>query len=704
MCRWCFPLVANSDIILGRVFKKSWKLYKNNGTLFTVKYLKECRLHVTRWYTSSPMKVSPLKISLDKEGFPTIFSDLKSLLTGTLQERKFAFTVIGLSRVLRPDRKENIPYSLESITAPKQGDMDLLDPFILEMVHNDLMSSLSITPKPDWSLGKLPLVTKAGPNGPQTMTVLSTIRRFGYHMLDSLAGFGGQELFNWFLALYKASHSEKFVNLESAFPDWSPRRTESPRRLSIVKDPECKMRVIAIFDYASQVFLDKVAKMLFEILGKIPSDRTFTQDPYFTHSNGLLKDHKLWSIDLTSATDRFPMSVQVQILSLLIGEDKALHWKDLMVGHPFATPDGSQELYYSVGQPMGAKSSWPMFTLAHHYLVKYCASSIGLHNFNNYIILGDDIVINHDDVAKCYMETIARLGVDLSPSKTHVSLTTYEFAKRWIDTTKGEVTGLPMRGIIDNIRNPFIVFQILFDYYHIKGNLPSYQHSLVLTVAEIMRALSLHKISQKGKILGVKRLMWRLEPFSVFMRFRFGLITYDELRKFFAVNVRSEEYMIGPQWKVILEEFSRVLSLGLTGMAWSSVKRISGIYQQIKMNPTKWGYQDLMIEENVPLPIIQAIFDNVDTLTEMSMMLQLQEITLEKAMDVLLLIDIDSISSLERRKVLHMAMIGKLAQRVRTEIRFDPNQVQPRARSMQVIAALRNLHLQLRRELGMIPG
>jgi hypothetical protein len=111
-----------------------------------------------------------------------------------------------------------------------------------------------------------------------------------------------------------------------------------------------------------------------------------------------------------------------------------------------------------------------------------------------------------------------------------------------------------------------------------------------------------------------------------------------------------------------------------------------------------------MVEPDVPLPIIQAIFNNVDTLTEMSMKLQLEKITLEKAMDVLLLIDIDSISTLERRKVVQMAMIGKLAQRVRTEIRFDPNQIQPRARSMQIIAALRNLHLQLRREIGMIPS
>jgi hypothetical protein len=46
------------------------------------------------------------------------------------------------------------------------------------------------------------------------------------------------------------------------------------------------------------------------------------------------------------------------------------------------------------------------------------------------MILGDDIVIKNDKVAKAYIRVIKGLGVELSLQKTHVSYDTYEFAKR----------------------------------------------------------------------------------------------------------------------------------------------------------------------------------------------------------------------------------------------------------------------------------
>jgi len=46
------------------------------------------------------------------------------------------------------------------------------------------------------------------------------------------------------------------------------------------------------------------------------------------------------------------------------------------------------------------------------------------------MILGDDIVIKNDAVAKTYIEIIKKLGVELSLQKTHVSNDMYEFAKR----------------------------------------------------------------------------------------------------------------------------------------------------------------------------------------------------------------------------------------------------------------------------------
>lgn len=85
---------------------------------------------------------------------------------------------------------------------------------------------------------------------------------------------------------------------------------------------------------------------------------------------------------------------------------------------------------YSVGQPMGAYSSWAAFTLTHHLVVEWAAFLCHIPNFKDYILLGDDIVIRNDKVAQKYISIMTKLGVEISQSKTHVSKNTYEFAKR----------------------------------------------------------------------------------------------------------------------------------------------------------------------------------------------------------------------------------------------------------------------------------
>jgi hypothetical protein len=62
--------------------------------------------------------------------------------------------------------------------------------------------------------------------------------------------------------------------------------------------------------------------------------------------------------------------------------------------------------------------------------VQFSAYLEGVYPFSHYILLGDDIVIYNDKVAKRYMKIMKSLGVELSPNKSHVSFDTYEFAKR----------------------------------------------------------------------------------------------------------------------------------------------------------------------------------------------------------------------------------------------------------------------------------
>jgi len=89
-------------------------------------------------------------------------------------------------------------------------------------------------------------------------------------------------------------------------------------------------------------------------------------------------------------------------------------------------------LKYSVGQPMGALSSWGMLALTHHVIVQVAAERAGIRKlFLDYALLGDDICIADKDVASQYLLIMSGLGVEINLSKSLQSSTgVVEFAKR----------------------------------------------------------------------------------------------------------------------------------------------------------------------------------------------------------------------------------------------------------------------------------
>nr|QXP49782.1 RNA-dependent RNA polymerase [araluen mito-like virus] len=127
-----------------------------------------------------------------------------------------------------------------------------------------------------------------------------------------------------------------------------------------------------------------------------------------------------------------PIKLQMSILSNLIGESKTEAWRNILVGLPFLTPSGDRYVNYNTGQPMGAYSSWPIMALSHHYIVRLAAIRAGYESdFDNYCILGDDIVIANDHVASEYRTLLSTLDMPLSEQKTHSSEQFFEFAKRY---------------------------------------------------------------------------------------------------------------------------------------------------------------------------------------------------------------------------------------------------------------------------------
>nr|UJQ92498.1 MAG: putative RNA-dependent RNA polymerase [Mitoviridae sp.] len=215
-------------------------------------------------------------------------------------------------------------------------------------------------------------------------------------------------------------------------------------RLHQIPEPAGKVRVVAMGTWWIQVLLYPLHRILYSLLRSIPQDGTYNQVGPLAPLLDEIKlrltrgECRVFSYDLKSATDRFPIWFQVEILTRLTSRRFAEAWADLMVSYPFytgsiqAVPRG-QPMWYRAGQPMGLYSSWAMFSLSHHFLVQLAAHRVGYTGwFPWYALLGDDIVILGEDVARAYAELCSALGITIGLAKSLQSTNgSFEFAKRF---------------------------------------------------------------------------------------------------------------------------------------------------------------------------------------------------------------------------------------------------------------------------------
>lgn len=95
------------------------------------------------------------------------------------------------------------------------------------------------------------------------------------------------------------------------------------------------MRVFAITDSITQSVFRPLSDRIFKILDTLPMDGTFDQDRPVRYlkdlfRKDLLNNETLYSYDLSAATDRLPISLQHQILSLMLGEEAATSWVNIL--------------------------------------------------------------------------------------------------------------------------------------------------------------------------------------------------------------------------------------------------------------------------------------------------------------------------------------------------------------------------------------
>jgi len=123
-------------------------------------------------------------------------------------------------------------------------------------------------------------------------------------LIESIKVVGGKKL---------ASRIELLHKYLSPFLPIFGVRPARYRKVSAISDLEGKTREIAILDYWSQTSLRGLHQYIFGLLRRIKQDCTFNQGS-FKDKIGHLDGKTFYSIDLSSATDRFPIEMICQVL------------------------------------------------------------------------------------------------------------------------------------------------------------------------------------------------------------------------------------------------------------------------------------------------------------------------------------------------------------------------------------------------------
>lgn len=424
---------------------KVLKWEATRGNLTTVKRIKLIRLHTTRFLCGQPLLQSNAEgVKISKDGLPADLGPLLPFLRDHPSDStlRLVNTLLSVSRVI--EARGTPDYSTVTAAGPEISGAVCAE---LGEVITDLNLKLE---RPQWS--SCHLSTKAGPNAQAMVGSMVDLHHLPDELVSALGVVGGPSL------LERINLLRKNYNLAPWIEKFSIKDKSLIRKLSIIHDREAKERIIAIFDYWSQTALKPLHDVTFDILKGFKGDCTFDQ---LSSRRWLKVPGPYYSLDLTAATDRFPVSIQEAILARVIDPEYAKAWRHVMVDYDFKLPNEDRAVKYGAGQGMGAYSSWSTFALCHHLIVRLAAKRAGYTaRWANYALLGDDLVLTNIRVVREYRKLLSLLGVDISESKTHISKTMYEFAKRWYRDGV-EISGFPLGSIIEGYQKWYSLAEAL---------------------------------------------------------------------------------------------------------------------------------------------------------------------------------------------------------------------------------------------------
>lgn len=224
-------------------------------------------------------------------------------------------------------------------------------------------------------------------------------------------------------------------------------------RISVIQEVACKARWVANPTLTLQALGEPLKVRLAELCKNIPTISTFDQDlgrEEVVRQLGL--GRTVWSYDQSAFTDRFPVTYQLRVLESLrrygFVTDADVDFFKVVIGKSWTYGTSNRTVKWEVGQPLGFGPSFHLATLTHALIVQ----AIGrLENVPaptlRFRIVGDDIVIFDERMAKGYERFISNAGMEINDSKSMVSSQVAEFLGRII-SSEGVPSSLKVRDMI----------------------------------------------------------------------------------------------------------------------------------------------------------------------------------------------------------------------------------------------------------------
>nr|WAK72376.1 MAG: RNA-dependent RNA polymerases [Mitoviridae sp.] len=223
---------------------------------------------------------------------------------------------------------------------------------------------------------------------------------------------------------------------------WDWRTTPPPDDpvgvIGSAQEPGFKFRAFAAPSPVLQGALQPLKEKLLTALHQLPWDCTHNQEKGVQSVQSWLNEGKtVYSVDLSDATNNFPLALQLQVLKDLLVPEEAIRLLELVSRSPYRVSwkkDGST-LSWNVGQPLGSGPSFMAFALAHAVVALDAEIAAGVapqYLGTTFRLLGDDFVTCDPKVHEEYRRRLKWLSVPISEPKCLQSDVAGEFAGKVI--------------------------------------------------------------------------------------------------------------------------------------------------------------------------------------------------------------------------------------------------------------------------------